>query len=64
MWSAIDHPTIRRDQTSVTAAQWDLALGGEVFGDVGAPQLVRADGARWSPTPPVDGLLDDGGRRR
>jgi len=21
MWSAIDHPTIRRDQTSITAAQ-------------------------------------------
>ena len=59
MWSAIDHPTIRRDQTSMTAAQYTFPLGGGVFGDVGAPQPVRAVGDE----PPADQVLVGGGQR-
>ena len=41
MWSAIDQPTIRRENASSTAAQYTLPSSVGVLGDVGDPEAVR-----------------------
>jgi hypothetical protein len=59
MWALMDQPTMWRENTSRTAAQYSFSFPGAMFGDVGDPQHVRAGGGEA----PVDQIRGRSGVR-